>query len=132
MYLVIVLVLFGTTLLGYLTGKHPKSKVLDEVDEEDAGISPTQAKSIADRLFQEFTGLGGSDFDVVNNQLKNLTEADFKRVYASFGQRRRDDILGTEGGWFFGNAERDLIYWLNAELKDEVTKLIISNPRLPI
>ncbi|TMU56475.1 hypothetical protein [Flagellimonas algicola] len=113
--------------------KKASDKVLDDVDENDSDLESVDARVIADALWLEFDGLGGSSGSKINKLLKGLSLADFKKVSEQFGTKYRDDILGGEGGWLFGNKKRDLIYWLGAELSDsEKMELRKINPNIPI
>lgn len=132
-WVILAVVLFSASIISFFTGKSKEAQAFDDIDENDSELSSAEANSIAQGLKHEFLGLGGSDGDEVIRLLREVSLADYKKIYDQFGLVRRDNILGGEGGWLFGNPERDLIYWLRAELSPkEQAELKAANPEIPI
>ncbi|WP_136465199.1 hypothetical protein [Flagellimonas onchidii] len=130
--IVAIAISWGSIML-FFTGKSKEARIFDDIDEADSELTDLEANSIAQGLMKEFGGLGGSSGNEVIRLLGTVSLSGFKKIYKHFGKVRRDDILGGEGGWLFGNPERDLIYWLRAELSArEQSELRRANPILPI
>jgi hypothetical protein len=73
------------------------------------------AKKVSLELFDAMNQIG-TDEDAIISNLRTVTPAQFIQVIKAFGKERYTDYLGYKTS--FGK-ERDLPYWLKAELSDQ-------------
>lgn len=75
------------------------------------------ANKIKLELFDAMNSYWGTKEDEIINTLRTITPAQFVQVVKAFGKERYNDILGYKTA---GGTERNLPYWLKAELKDQL------------
>lgn len=75
------------------------------------------ANKIRLELFDAMNSYWGTNEDEIINTLRTVTPSQFVQVVRAFGKERYTDYLGYKTS--FG-TERDLPYWLKAELNDQL------------
>ncbi|UII79567.1 hypothetical protein [Flagellimonas sp. CMM7] len=101
-------------------------------NEKGSTLTEAQALSRADVLHQAMKNPGTKENEIYET-LRVLSKPDFAKVYRLFGARIYNTWLGVTGGVAAGDANRDLIYWLNNELNaEEKRELSRLNPELEL
>ena len=100
------------------------------LDETFSTIDDFDAKRIAELLWSSMNLPFDTKESVIYDSLKDLTKADFAKVYNKFGQRPYIEWIGSGTDGVFG-VKYDLWAWLNYELNDsELRKLRGLNPSI--
>lgn len=131
--IVIVLVFKLDSLFKTLSKSTGEREELDQLlEEKEAVISDEKARSLADGLYSVMAETFKSDLKDVLPYLKDLSQADFNKVYNKFEKRQYSKFWGNEGDPVT-SGRYDLIFWLNSELQaDGMDNLRKANTSLRI
>lgn len=77
-------------------------------------IDSFDANKVRLALFYAMNRLGTDETKIIQT-LSHVTPAQFDQVITAFGKERYNDFFGYKTA---GATERDLLYWMNAEMKD--------------
>ena len=77
-------------------------------------VSDFDANQVRLALFHAMNQLG-TDENTIVQTLRYVTPAQFDKVITAFAKERYNDFFGYKTA---GAPERDLLYWLNAEMAD--------------
>ncbi len=130
-----ILWIIGIVLLGiiYIVTKSnglPDPEEFEEYDSGGSSLTKAEARHKAELLYAAMKGMGTNE-ELVFQVLKDLSFADYGKVYNEFGKRYYNALVG-EGGWNVFTGEEDLNVWLISELtKGELEDLKVLNPALP-
>lgn len=123
--------------IGRKIPEHPTGNVavpVKSLPSKGATLSDGQANSYAERLYDAMR-ISGTDEEAIFAILKNLSTADYNKIYNAFGLRSYLPFLGESPFFVFkwGAKELSLTQWLVEELSSaEFAKLKKLNPNLPI
>ena len=97
-----------------------------------SSLTSVQAKSMADSFYSAMVGLGTDEVSIYKLFSGMKSQYDFNKVYNAFGKRQYSSTFGN-GGDPVTSDNKDLIYWLNAELNyQEKTKIKLSYPNVKV
>lgn len=90
----------------------------DPTGNNGGGVMPTpvfDANRVRLKLFDAMNRVG-TDEDAIITTLRTVTPQQFDQVFVKFGKERYNDWLGYKTSF---DTERDLAYWLKAELSSD-------------
>lgn len=112
-----IAVFLGISITGYIVYKKLTDSnvtVNEDPEKEPSSISETNAKQIAEILYNAMYIIGTNTNDVLD-ALAGLNYNDFARVSKAFGKRSYIKSLGTDGNFLIGD-KLGLVEWIIEEL----------------
>lgn len=132
----VIMVAGGYTVKSLIDGLKgvfdPNSKVDEQLNDAGATVSDTEARILAENLFDAMSSPGTNEEVIFLTFRKMKNRADYNKVYNAFGKRQYSFTWGNVGDPVTSHNQ-DLITWISSELSvADQDKLMSENPQLNI